>query len=312
MARTFVRIAAGTACGLLATTASATEGGGNSYPVGVETQMVGLMPPPGDHVFVYAQHYDAKHQKDSAGANNAALANFRLRADIVAVRWSHVWRNLKLLGAQVETRVVQPFANVDLALGIARPAPLGPLDRSGDHAGLADPAFVPFVLGWHGESYHQAAGLDTHLPWGDYDAARRVNTGRNTWQVAPFYAFTWLPARGWEASAKLRYAFNARNRATDYRSGDEATVEYSAGYRFLPAFAAGVNGYVYRQVSDDLAAGAPAGGNGNRGRVQALGPYVQYNVTPAVALLFKLQQEWGARNRPQGTRAWLQLRIPFQ
>src|SRR5438067_13531623 len=100
---------------------------------------------------------------------------------------------MKLWGASVETRVVQPVADVDLSLGVARPpAAGGPLDRSGDHGGLADTAFVPFILAWRGERFHQSAGLDTHLPLGDYDTARRVNTGRNYYQAAPFYAFTWL------------------------------------------------------------------------------------------------------------------------
>jgi hypothetical protein len=200
---------------------------------------------------------------------------------------------------------------VDLSLGIARPSALGPLDRSGQHAGLVDTAFVPVILGWRGERFHQTAGLDTHLPFGDYDAGRRVNTGRNHYQVAPFYAFTWFLAPGWEASGKLRYALNSENRATGYRSGEEATVEYSAGHRFSPALALGLNGYVYRQTSDDELNGAAVNGHGNRGRVQAIGPYVQISITPAVALIAKAQLEWGARNRPQGTRVWLQMRVPL-
>jgi hypothetical protein len=307
----WMRPLAGVAACALCAAALATEGGGNSYPIGVETQGVGILPPEGDHWFAYAQHYAAGHQKDNAGHDNVALAAFHLQADVVALRWSHVWRGLRMSGASVETRVVQPFAAFDLSLAIARPGGVGPLDLGGDHAGLADTAFVPFILGWHGERLHQAAGLDTHLPIGDYDVTRRVNTGRNYWQAAPFYAFTWLPGGGWEASGKLRYAFNSPNPATHYRSGQEATFEFSGGLRISPRWAAGLNGYVYRQTSDDTVNGVPVNGHGNRGRVQALGPFLQANFSPTVALVVKLQQEWGARNRPQGTRAWLQLRVPF-
>jgi hypothetical protein len=291
--------------------ALATEGGGNSYPIGVETQMTGYMAPEGNHFFVYYQHYDADRMKNNAGDDSPALAHFRLKADVLALRWSHVWRGVRLFGATIETRLVQPVAAVDLSLGIARPAPLAPLDRGGHDTGLADTAFVPLILGWHGLKLHQTVGLDTHLPLGDYDAARRVNTGRNYYQAAPFYAFTWFFAPGWEASGKLRYAINSRNNATHYRSGHEATFEYSMGYRFGPALSVGANGYVYRQVTDDDIDGVSVNGNGNRGSVQALGPYVQFNATPALAILVKLQQEWGARNRPEGTRAWVQARIPF-
>jgi hypothetical protein len=276
----------------------------------VETQLPALVPPEGDHWFVYYQHYEANRSKDDAGHDSPAFARFGLSSDVVAIRLSHVWRGVRLFGATVETRIVQPIASADLSLAVARPAPLSPLDRSGSHGGLADTAFVPVILGWHGEHLHQAIGVDTHLPWGDYDAARRVNTGRNYYQVAPFYAFTWLSS-GWEVGGKLRYAFNSSNRATHYRSGHEATLEYSAGYRFSPRIAAGINGYFYRQTTDDVANGSPANGTGNRGSVNAAGPYLQFNFTPAAALIAKVQQEWGARNRPQGTRAWLQMRVPF-
>jgi len=45
--------------------------------------------------------------------------------------------------------------------------------------------------------------------------------------------------------------------------------------------------------------------------VAALGPYISYNITPTMALIAKIQSEFDARNRPQGTRLWLQARIPF-
>jgi hypothetical protein len=103
--RTTIRALAGVVLLALAAAASATEGGGNSYPVGVETQMVGMMPPEGNHFFVYYQHYHARHQKDHAGRDNAALPYFRLKADVIALRWSHIWRGVRIFGASVETRL---------------------------------------------------------------------------------------------------------------------------------------------------------------------------------------------------------------
>jgi hypothetical protein len=289
----------------------ATEGGGNSYPMGVETQYNGLMLPEGLHPFVYYTHYEASHSKDDLGHDNARLAYFGLRSDAVALRLSWVWPGMRVFGANVETRVVQAVASVDLSLGIKRPAPALPLDRSGSRTGLADTAVTPVILGWHSPSYHQTLGIDSHLKTGTYDASQPVNIGRNHHQIAPFYALTWFPAPGWDVSAKFRYAFNSRNKATSYRSGDEASVEFGAGYRLSPALGVGVNGYLYRQTTDDEQNGVAVNGHGNRGRVNSLGPYLCFNPTPSWSLTAKLQSDFNVRNRPQGTRLWLQLRVPL-
>ena len=305
-----VRLAAGAALALACAHAAATEGGGNSYPVGVETNYNGMMLPEGLHPFLYYQYYSASHFKDDGGHDNRQFANFALQINSIAARLSYVWPGVRVFGANVETRLVQPVAVADLDLAVARPAPLGPLDRGGDAFGLCDTAFTPVILGWHFGAYHQTVGVDTHLPLGTYDVSERVNTGRNYWQFAPFVAFTWFPAPAFDINAKFRYAFNTINPATDYHSGDEATVEFSAGYRPVTRFQFGVNGYVYRQTTDDRQHDAVVA-NGNRGRVNALGPYLSYNITPTMPLILKAQFEFGAYNRPQGTRLWLQLKVPL-
>lgn len=291
--------------------ALATEGGGNSYPVGVETNNPGVMLPEGLHLLAYYTHYSASHAKDNSGNDNARFAYYKLRADAVSVRFSYVWPRVRWFGANVETRAVLGLPNVDLSLGIARPAPLAPLDRSGERTGFSDLAFAPIVLGWHGPHLHQTVGIETYLPSGAYDVSRPVNTGRNYYQIAPAYALTWKPNDNVDLNVKLRYAFNGRNKDTDYRSGNEFTTEYSAGYRFSPAIAAGLSGYMYRQTTDDTLAGAAVNGNGNRGFVNAIGPYVSMTVAPKVTILAKVQSEFGARNRAEGTRFWLQARLPF-
>jgi hypothetical protein len=291
--------------------AVATEGGGNSYPVGVETNYNGLMLPEGLHPFYYYSYYSASHFKDNRGNNSAQLAKFHIESNIVAARLSYIWPGVKLFGANLETRVVQAVAKIDMDAAVARPAPLAPLDHSGSRTGLADTSFSPLILGWHSPGFHQTLGLDTHLKVGAYDSAERVNTGRNYYQLAPFYAFTWFPTRDIDVNAKIRYAYNTRNTATDYKSGNEATLEFSAGYHATPAFAFGVNGYIYRQTSDDTQHGASVNGNGNRGSVNAIGPYFSYSITPKVTLVVKMQSEFNARNRPEGTRIWAQARIPF-
>ena len=291
--------------------AIATEGGGNSYPMGVETHYNGVMLPEGLHSFAYYAHYEASRSKDNAGNDNPRLAYFRLRSDVVAGRLSYVWPGVRLFGATVETRVVQAVASVNLSLGISRPPAAGPLDRSGSRTGLADTALSPIILGWHSPAYHQTAGIDSHLKTGTYDIAEPVNTGRNYYQLAPFYALTWFPLAGIDVNAKFRYAINSRNKATNYRSGDEASIEFGTGYRMTPVIAVGVSGYVYHQTTNDTQNGVAVNGNGNRGRVNVLGPYLIVSPNPRWSVIAKLQTDLDARNRPQGTRLWVQARIPL-
>ena len=112
-------------------------------------------------------------------------------------------------------------------------------------------------------------------------------------------------------SAKFLYAFNSCNKATNYRSGNEASVEFGTGYRLSQALAVGVNGYLYRQTTDDEQSGVAVNSQGNRDRVNALGSYLCFNPTPSWSLAAMLRNDFNVRNRPQGTRLWLQLRVPL-
>lgn len=296
---------------VLAGSAGATEGGGSSYPLGVETQFSGLMFPEGTYHLMYLNHYEARRTTDNDGNPNPRVARFRADANAVSYRFQHIWKDVRWLGAKVESRFALAMPSVDLDFAIARPAPLAPLDRSGKHTGLADPLLVPLALGWHGQRFHQIASVELVAPWGDYDAARPVNTGRNYWQVAPTYSYTWFPNANWEHSAKFRWGFNTRNKATGYESGDELSAEWSAGYRPRQGLSFGLQGFSYVQTSDDVQNGLPVNGHGNRARAHSIGPYVFYQVTPKFAVTLKTQTEFHTRNRAEGTRLWLQMRLPL-
>ncbi len=287
-----------------------SEGNGSPYPVGVDTNLSGIMLPEGLNSLMYYSRYTANTITDSQGDSRAAVSDYEVEANVVALRFSYVWPGVKLLGANVETRLVLVAPTIDLTLDIARPGGLPPLDRGGSKTGLGDTTFAPVLLGWHSRTLHQIAGVEGFLPTGEYDSDKPVNIGRNQYQAAPFYAATWFPHHKWETSAKLRYAFNLTNDDTDYQSGDELTFEFSGGYKLTDQLSAGVNGYWFHQTSDDEIDGSVLN-NGNRGTVKALGPYVSYRFTPKFAVMAKWQEEFGAKNRPEGSRFWLQARLPF-
>lgn len=68
------------------------------------------------------------------------------------------------------------------------------------------------------------------------------------------------------------YIFNTRNKATDYSSGDLFHFEHSASYPVARKLRLGVNGYSLGQTVDHRQFGVAVNGDGNRGRVVAIGP----------------------------------------
>jgi len=293
--------------------ADATEGGGSSYPVGVELGYGDLLPP-GFYNLGYYSHADASSIHGESG-RDLGWTKFHVRADTLSYRAQYVW-SLTLAGAGVESALVLPFPSIDLERQIAPALP----DAGGSRTGLTDPLIIPARLAWAGTTVNQSVVLEIIAPLGAYDVGAKVNTGRNYWQFAPAYAATWRPLPQAVLAAKLRYGINTTNGATRYTSGNELTLEYSAGWKFTPELTLGVQGYFFRQTSDDLLDGEPTSaangklvgtGIGNRGSADSIGPFLGYRASPQFGLTAKLQQDFDVKNRPVFTRLWLQALLPF-
>ena len=293
--------------------AGATELGGSSYPVGVELGY-GDMLPPGLYHLAYYSHAQAASLKGNSG-QDLGWTRYRLTADTLSYRMQYVW-NATLLGASAESALVLPFPAIDLEKQVASALP----DTGGSRFGLTDPLLVPLRLAWKAETINQSVGLEIVVPLGAYDVNAPVNTGRNYWQFAPAYALSYRPSAETVIGFKLRYGINTENHATDYRSGDELTFEYSASYKLTPATTLGVQGYFFRQTSDDelngQATSATNGrligsGIGNRGSANSFGPFLSYRVSPRLAFTLKYQQDFDVKNRAEFKRLWLQAMLPF-
>lgn len=293
--------------------AEATELGASSYPVGVELGY-GDMLPPGLYKLAYYSRAQASSLKGESG-QDLGWARYRLTADTVSLRIQNVWKSM-LLGASAESALVLPFPAIDLEKRVSSSLP----DTSGSRFGMTDPLIVPLRLAWKGERLNQWAALEIVAPLGAYDVNARVNTGRNYWQFAPAYALSYRPSADVVLGIKLRYGVNSKNKDTSYRSGDELTAEYSAGYKLSGAATFGVQGYVFRQTTDDELNGEATSatngrllgsGVGNRGSANAIGPFLSYVVSPRFVVTAKYQQEFDVKNRGEFKRVWLQVMFPF-
>ena len=277
--------------------AHATEGGGSIYPLGSENYICCAPPPPGIYGQVFGQHYRTHEIKDNDG-NTVPIPGFKVRATAVAPRF--IWvTNQQVAGASLAFHAVLPVVSLDVTVPGA----------SQRKTGIGDVVFGP-ALGWHhSPELHTLLALDVFAPTGKYNRADLANIGRNYWATHLIAGVSRIDPAGLNADAKLMYALNAKNKDTDYRSGQEIIVDYDAGWGLSNGWVVGVGGYLYQQVTDDKQAGATVANN--KGRAFAIGPSIKYDSGKGWFVTIKYQTETGVRNRAAGDALWLKAAFPL-
>jgi hypothetical protein len=282
------------------TPALATESGGSAYVGGNEDFMSGALPPPGFYPIVYGVHYSADKLADNSG--NETPIDFDLSINAMVFRLVHTTK-LTVLGASLGWHVIVPVMDVNVKL---KPAPGVNVDESS--SGIGDIEFSPLILGWHlSKNLHMIGTLDFMVPTGDYDQADPSSLGRNYVTIDPVWAVTYLSDSGFELSGKFQYLINLENSDTDYTSGHEFICDYLVGQHIGP-WNLGLNGYIYKQVTDDELNGNTV--HDNKGQCISIGPAVQYNYKN-MFFNVKLQFDTEVKNRPEGYKAWLKFMYAF-
>ena len=277
--------------------AQAGEGGGSSYNGGVENFMAGAAPPPGFYVLEYGNVYRARKLKDNAG-NDVPLPTFKVDAVAAATRF--VWSMPNTVaGGNVVLHAIVPVVNLQVAVPGA----------SQSKTGLGDITFGPALAFHHSASLHSVLALDFVAPVGSYRKGDLANIGRNYWSVQPLYTMSYIDPAGFNGDFKLTFNLNRRNTDTDYRSGDEVYVDYSAGWGFGNGWVLGVGGYGMRQLANDKSAGVSL--PGSKGAAFAIGPSLKYDNGKGWFITAKLQREMAVRNRPEGSALWIKSTVPF-
>jgi hypothetical protein len=190
------------------------------------------------------------------------------------------------------------------------------LGGSKSRTGIGDLIAGP-VLAWHGKTWHFATGLDVGLPVGTYDKndPRRC-VGAHYFSFEPIAAFTLMPAKGWETSAKLMYNTKTENTATHYQSGDEFHMDYVVG-KHIGLWSIGASGYFLEQVTDDRVSGVVEAAvpgfwsEGRRGQVFAAGPSASYTNKRHMTFVVQWQREMAVRSRFGGNKLWFKMIIPL-
>lgn len=281
---------------LAAAPVMATEGGGSIYPNGGENYMVGALPPPGVYYLLYGSRYEASTLRDNNG--NKIPLDFNVKATALVPRVTWV-TDKQILGGQLAFYAFAPLVDVKVRVGSV----------SASDSGLGDMTFGG-GLGYHASpNLHYAFAVDVNAPTGRYDKNALANVGRNYWNAEPFFALTYVQGTGFNGDIKVMYDFNARNKDTDYRSGQELHADFSAGWAFGNGWTVGAGGYAYQQTTSDKQAGKEV--PNNRGRAFALGPSIKYDNGKGWFITAKLEKEFSVRNRAEGGGLKIKAVLPF-
>jgi hypothetical protein len=293
----------------------AAEYGHGAYLLGFGGPGAGIAPPPGVYFTNFMWFYNG-----SAGGNIslpfgqqvAAGVNANAQVDLPVLTWS---TPVQILGGNLGFSALVPIGRTAVGATATTVPPLPPVSASRRETvfTFGDPALVASI-GWHSGNFHWVAMVTGFFPLGDYDKSSLANIALHRLAGDVSGALTWLdPTLGLNLTVVAGVTFNAENTATDYKTGNEFHLEWSATKNLTQQFSLGLVGYYYRQFTADSGAGATLGPF--KGEVTALGGTLGYNFivgqTP-VATNVRVYREFNVTNRLQGTSGFFTLAIPLQ
>lgn len=307
---------AGLAWMALCTSASAEEGGSGHYlPGSMASIMDGVAPTETFLIRYNLIYYDASvsAQRAIPIAGSSALG-----ADIST--WAQgltlFWRPPIEIGGRwsYAMSMTIPYVSLDVAGNVvSTAAPSVTIRRSDSVSDIGDIVLMPLMLNYHvSDDINWNFRIAAYAPTGSYEVGRLANTGKNFWTIEPTLAFMYMGQKnGRELSVFLGADFNEENPDTDYKSGTQAHLEFTAAQHFPfkgGLAGVGLTGVWYEQVSGDSGSGATFGDF--EARDIAGGPVVSFiKKVGGHDLLMELKwlHEFETKNRPQGDTAFLKV-----
>lgn len=300
----------------------AEEGGSGHYAPGAAASFIDALPgKPGLAIANYFNYYDG-----SAGISRPVPIGGFIAADLDATAYSNTivalyTTSLRLLGSYYTLGAAIPYIwmKVKGEAQVAVPG-VGVITRSKRDTdnGIGDILLYPLMIGWTGLNgelrYDFRVGV--YAPTGDYEKGKLANVGKNYWTFEPAISLSYMSSKmGLELSAFAGIDFNMKNTDTEYRSGKQFHLDFTAA-QHLPflggTIGIGANGFWYQQVSGDSGSGAILGDF--KGRTLGVGPVLSY-ITKVwgkdLAAEIKWLPEIDVGKRLKGDYIWFKLAMAF-
>lgn len=192
-----------------------------------------------------------------------------------------------VLGGALGATALLPFTSLN-----ARSDP-GGADLS-SRSGIGDVTFGPFlqmapVISGGRPVFVQRFELDVLAPTGAYNPNRLINPSSGYWSLNPYWAMTFLPTPTTTVSVRLHYLYNFRNTdpgvnysdgfvpdLREFRAGQAVWANFALSYKLLPNLDVGLNGFWFRQITDDTVNGVTQ--SGDRTTNVSLGPGAEWTI----------------------------------
>ncbi|MDH4414554.1 MAG: transporter [Rhizobium sp.] len=181
-----------------------------------------------------------------------------------------------------------------------------------DEFGVGDIVVSPFNLSWMiAPGLFVQSGVTLTMPTGKFSTAPgAVNLGSNAFTGAVDVGVSYL-ANGWNLSAHANYFVHTKNPDTDYRSGDELIVNWTA-MKDVGGFSIGPVGYLRQQVTDDRNEGSFYGrGISGKARQFGIGLGLTKNFGPVEANISYVH-DFEVENTLGGDRVLVNFTVPLQ
>ena len=212
--------------------------------------------------WVYQQYFQISHFNaitDASGNIIPASTNMNVNA-IASINQLVYVTPYRLFGGSLGATALLPL--VDLAATSGNSG----FNLKANGFGLGDLTWgvflqMPPILSGGRPIFTDRFEFDVISPTGKYNKNKDINQSSGYWSIAPYYAFTVLPAPRWELSARLNYLYNFSNNnpassspilpGTYSRAGQAVWINFATSYAAIHGLDVGINGYYFKQITKD-------------------------------------------------------------
>jgi hypothetical protein len=258
------------------------------------------------------------HATASAGAGlsftrgGGIQAGVKSPSDFVMVTPTYTFAT-PVLGAQAAVGMTAVYGRNVTSVMATLTGPRG-LSLSGSRSDTLDgwgDLYPTATLKWNREPHNFMIYATTGIPVGAYDPTRLAAMGLGHWAADSGVGYTYLNEKaGFEWSVVAGITRNFVNPYTQYRSGNDAHIDWAISPYLTERMHIGAVGYFYNQLTGDSGPSASLGEF--KSRVTGVGPQIGFFIPWAdreAYLNLRGYSEFNARNRLEGWTGYVTFSV---